>query len=126
VPDRRVILVVEDDAAVRRLISIGLAGALRDLDMEIREASDAEAGLRWARGVRPAVVVTDVLMPGEVDGAGLIERLKADPSTSSIPVIAMSGDPQALERAIKAGADAGLSKTAGPLVLAAEVRRLLA
>jgi CheY-like chemotaxis protein len=125
VPPRRVVLVVEDDAAVRRMLVALLRGFLVDLDVEVREAGDAAAALRWVEAVHPSVVVTDVMMPGALDGAGLIARLKGDPRTAALPVLAVSGDPAALERAAAAGADAVLPKTARPDAVAARVRAWL-
>src|SRR5688572_10145557 len=101
------------------MIAVGLRGFLVDLDVEVVEAANAAAALRWVDAVSPAVVVTDVLMPGELDGAGLIARLKADPRTRATPVLALSGDPSALQRAAAAGADAALPKSARPDAVAA-------
>jgi CheY-like chemotaxis protein len=122
VPPRRVVLVVVDDAAVRRVLVALLRGFLVDLDVEVREAGDAAAALRWVEAVRPVVVVIDLALPGDVDGTGLIARLKGDPRTAALPVLALSGDPSALERAAVAGADATLPRTARPQALAARVR----
>jgi CheY-like chemotaxis protein len=75
----------------------------------------------------PDVVVTDLNIPG-IDGFELTRRLKQDPRTSDIPVLAVTGyvafasDP---ERARRAGCDAVLSKPCSPEDLEAAIRSLI-
>ena len=79
------ILVVDDEATVRRLVTTTLA---RD-GLDLREAADgAEALLRIAEQ-RPDVIVLDLTMP-VLDGFGVLERLSEDPATRTIPVIVLT------------------------------------
>jgi CheY-like chemotaxis protein len=96
------ILIVEDTEPIRRLLT-------RWLQMQGFEPITAEDGLRGlerAQQDQPDLIVMDLSLP-EMDGWQVTQRLKADPQTASIPVIAltahaMSGD---REKALKAGCD---------------------
>lgn len=71
---------------------------------------------------RPALVITEILLPGE-DGLQLCRRLKGDPNGYSVPVILFSVL-NAKEDAVDVGADGFLLKPAERGGLLAEVRRL--
>ena len=78
------ILIIEDDETLRDLVAewLDLAG------YGVRVAAGGDAGLAAVRDRRPAVVVTDIHMPG-VDGAAVIAELRR--AHPAIPVIAISG-----------------------------------
>jgi DNA-binding NarL/FixJ family response regulator len=119
---RPVVLLVEEDSALRRLMAIGLRVFLDDLGVEVRETNDGDAAVRWVAAVRPAAVVADVLMPGAGGGAGIVARLKAAAGPAGVPVVGIGGDPDALDRATAAGADAVLPTSLGPRAVAAQLR----
>ncbi len=79
------ILVVDDDPNARELMQ-------RFLDKEgyetVKASSGAEA-LELARQRHPVAITLDVMMPG-MDGWAVLKQLKADPSTSGIPVVMIS------------------------------------
>lgn len=75
------ILVVDDSPTVRTYIVSGLKD-----EYECLIAVDGESGLAAARAERPAAIIADIEMPG-MDGLDLLEALKADPKTKSIPVV---------------------------------------
>jgi CheY-like chemotaxis protein len=79
------ILVVEDIAAVRELIEVQLA--LRGYG--VVTARDGYDALCRMETIKPAVVVTDILMP-RMDGFALAHRLRADPHTAGLPIIFLS------------------------------------
>jgi CheY-like chemotaxis protein len=83
--DGPAILVIDDDAHVRRLMEKTLRGG----GYAVHLAADGEEGLRLARELRPAVITVDVLMP-ELNGWQLLSALKADPELASIPVIVVT------------------------------------
>ena len=56
------------------------------------EAPHGQAALEAIQGQRPDVIVTDLMMP-VMDGRELLENLKADPNTASIPVIMLTANP---------------------------------
>ena len=82
---RQVVLVVDDDASQRELLS-------RFLEREgfaVRTAADGRSGLALAREVRPRAILLDVMMP-QMDGWSVLTALKADPDVASIPVVMAS------------------------------------
>ena len=80
--DQDTILVIDDDAAVRDLMTRFLS----KLDLNVVAARSGEEGLRLAAKLRPLIITLDVVMPGQ-DGWSVLNQLKADPELSEIPVI---------------------------------------
>jgi len=78
------ILVIEDEAIMREALAEWLAAA----GYGVRKAADGCAGLAAVRSVAPALVVTDIYMPG-TSGATVIAGMKR--RHPGIPVIAISG-----------------------------------
>jgi DNA-binding response OmpR family regulator len=83
--DRPLVLIVEDDAAAAKLLSIYLIEA----GFRVEMAQDAQTGFDKARSLHPEVITLDILMPGS-DGWNLLACIKADPLTASIPVVIVS------------------------------------
>jgi cyclic di-GMP phosphodiesterase len=114
------ILLVDDDPALRTLLRTTFEVA----DVDVVEADGADAARRRIRAARPDVIVLDVNMPGTT-GLELCEELKADPGTSDIPVILLTGSSGGTTTAAKrVGADAFLRKPFSPLELLAVAERL--
>ncbi|MDH3732489.1 MAG: response regulator [Gemmatimonadota bacterium] len=82
VADGATVLVIDDDPAVRDLIS----RTLRKENLRVLQAETGEEGLELARSEKPAAITLDVLMPG-MDGWAVLTALKADPELSDIPVV---------------------------------------
>ncbi|MBE9636319.1 response regulator [Salipiger mangrovisoli] len=82
---KRTVLVVDDSASVRRLIS----STLRAAGYDTIEATDGQDALSIARTARPAAVITDQNMPN-LDGLGFIRAFRALPGTAGVPVIFLS------------------------------------
>ena len=113
------VLVVEDNEKNMKLFRDVLqAGGYRTL-----EATTGEEALELARSHGPALVLMDVQLPG-IDGAEALARLRADPTTAAIPVLALTA--QAMhgdrERFLEAGFDGYLSKPVDVGQLVATVR----
>ena len=81
------ILVVDDEPDQRFL----LRRIFQRAGHEVSEANDGAAALQAVQEAAPDLVVTDVMMP-VMDGAELIRRLRGDPATAHIPILAASGD----------------------------------
>jgi CheY-like chemotaxis protein len=83
---------------------------------DVTDACDGAAALRAVQESSPDLVVTDMMMP-VMGGAELIQRLRCDPATTHIPILAASGDP-----GLAGAADKVVSKpyTPGQMVGAAE------
>jgi CheY-like chemotaxis protein len=77
-----------------------------------------------AQGDRPDVVISDIGLPGAIDGYGVAARLRALPEFAGVRLIALSGyvDAQARARAHQAGFDAHIAKPADLSVLEAALR----
>ena len=96
-------------------------------DFEVLAAEDGETGCEIALRERPDIILMDLEMP-VIDGWEAARRLKGDPQTHDIPVIALSAHALAGERekAIAAGCDEFDTKPIEFERLVATVRRLLA
>ena len=116
------VLIVDDNAINVELVTFVLdAGGF-----EVASAADAGRALACIEVVAPDLILMDIQMPG-MDGLELTRRLKADPSTRHIVVVAftayaMKGD-EARMRA--AGCDGYLSKPINVARFAAQVRACL-
>ena len=86
----RRVLVVDDDDDFRALIRTQLQNA----GYQVLDARDVASALHIARTVRPDIITVDLLMPG-LDGWELIERLRSEDSLAGIPVVVVSGGPDA-------------------------------
>jgi two-component system, cell cycle response regulator DivK len=80
-----VVLIIEDNPKNLKLAR----DVLNHAGYETLEAANAEDGLALARARRPGVVLVDVQLPG-MDGVQALGRLRADPVTADIPVIALT------------------------------------
>jgi DNA-binding response OmpR family regulator len=101
------ILVVDDDPAMREVLGEGLA----QRGYRVVTAPDGHEGLRLARSERPALVISDVVMPG-MDGWELCRQLREDPTLAKIPFLFLSSMGESADRAhgLELGADDYVSK----------------
>jgi two-component system KDP operon response regulator KdpE len=95
----RRVLVIDDEAAIRRMLEI----ALSNLGWEVSQAATGLEGLEAARGFKPDVVLLDLNLP-DMGGSELLERLRG---WSTVPVIVVSvRDSEAdIVRLLNEGAD---------------------
>jgi DNA-binding response OmpR family regulator len=116
------ILVVDDEAAIRDLVTATLGFG----DFDVCTASNGEEALRVARRERPRLVFLDIRMPG-LDGLEVCRRLKADPDLAACTVILLTAQSDEETRAAgrHAGADGYFTKPFSPLELLREVERIL-
>ena len=101
------ILLVEDNEANRML-----ACAVLERDgLSVRWAGSAQAARKLLSAGRPALVLMDIQLPG-MDGLSFTRELKADPATSTIPVVAVTAHAMEADRelAIAAGCDGYIFK----------------
>ena len=96
-------------------------------DFEVLAAEDGEKGCEMAAAERPDIILMDLEMP-VVDGREATRRLKSNPQTRDIPVIALSAHTLAgeRERALAAGCNEFDSKPIEFDRLVATLRRILA
>ena len=101
------ILVVEDSLTQAKRLERLLKGN----GYGVALARDGLEGLDQARKRRPAVVITDVMMP-EMDGYEMCRQIKADPGLRHIPVVILTSlsDPRDVIQGLQCGADNFLTK----------------
>jgi len=99
-PGRPVVLLVDDDAAIRRTMTVGLG--LEGFDVVC--ASGGRAALEAVKAVQPAVMLLDLTMP-DLDGLEVLARLRA--AGDDLPVCVLSAREQVSDRVrgLEAGAD---------------------
>jgi DNA-binding response OmpR family regulator len=118
------VLVIDDDAAMRRMIT----RVLTDAQHQVIEAVDGRDGLRKFRAEAPEIIVTDIVMP-EQEGIQTIREIRAGGST--VGIIAISGGGGSGDGALyltiaeELGADAVLQKPFRLAELVAVVDRIL-
>ncbi|HEY6921854.1 MAG TPA: response regulator transcription factor [Steroidobacteraceae bacterium] len=113
------ILIVEDDAAIRRLVS----EVLRNEGFSVEAAEDASGMDAILARTRPDAVILDLMMPGE-DGLSICRRLHAH---ELFPILILSAKSDEIDRVVglETGADDYLVKPFGPRELVARVRAML-
>ena len=123
-PERPIVLLVEDDRDGRMLF----AEWLQQAGFRVEQAHNGLQALERAFDLLPDAILTDLNIPG-IDGYELTRRLKQDARTERIPILAVTGyvpftqDPA---RADRAGCDAVLLKPCLPDDLEQTLSRLIA
>jgi CheY-like chemotaxis protein len=117
------ILIVDDNPTNLKLARVMLAGE----GYEVRVAVDADEALALLESFRPRLILMDLQLPG-MDGLTLTRRLKHDPATRGIGILAltsyaMKGDEQ---KALAAGCDGYITKPIDTRVLPQVIARFLA
>jgi CheY-like chemotaxis protein len=120
---RSVILLVEDNEANQMLAR----AVLEREGFEVRVAGSADEARVELRAAMPGLILMDVQLPGQ-DGLSLTRDLKSDPSTASIPVIALTAHAMSGDRAlaIHAGCQGYIAKPIDTRTFGNDVRRYLA
>ena len=116
---RPLVLLVEDEADIRELVSYNLARAGYDVTGVVT----GEEALAAAETDPPDLVVLDLMLPG-MDGLTVCQRLKKDPKTDSIPIVMLTakGEESDIIRGLNFGADDYVTKPFSPRVLIARVQ----
>lgn len=117
------ILIVDDQDSIRKMLRLTLNGRYA-----LFEAADASAAWDMLRHERPAAVILDIMMPGEMDGYQLCEKLRADRDLARTHVVMVTARGQEADRSrgMSAGANAYFIKPFSPLALARHFDEALA
>ena len=101
------ILLVEDDPTDMKLLS----AVLNYSDHRVLEKASAEQAADEIKARKPEVILLDLKLPG-MDGLTLARRLKQDPATKHIPIVAITSAPEVFSEsaALAAGCDAYIVK----------------
>jgi CheY-like chemotaxis protein len=116
------VLVVDDYADAREMYAESLLAS----GFRVAQATNGLEAIALAHELAPAVILMDLSLPG-VDGWEATRRLKADPRTRDIPVVAVTGHSQASasQAAERAGCNRFVLKPALPDLIVDEVRQAL-
>jgi two-component system cell cycle response regulator DivK len=116
------VLVVEDYQDAREMY----AAYLQFSGYDVAEAGNGVEAIEKTQALMPDIVLMDLALP-RMDGWEATRRLKSDPRTRHIPVVALTGHALAghAEGAREAGCDAFVTKPCLPDALVAEIKRLL-
>ncbi|MEY2420114.1 MAG: two-component system, OmpR family, response regulator VicR [Acidimicrobiaceae bacterium] len=117
---KRVVLVVDDDSAIRRVVRTVLEAD----NFEVVEAADGPAALLLLEAINgrgPEAVVLDIMMPG-IDGIEVCRRIDHD--RVKVVMLSARDDADTRDRAAKAGADAYLTKPFSAIELLDAVEKL--
>ena len=122
VKGRRLILIVDDDDRLREFVRV-------NLEMEgyaVREASNADEGLKALEDEPPDLILLDVMMP-QVDGWEMLRRVQERHGVGAIPVIMFSGkvDEESLEDRGRQGAQGFIGKPFNPQQLIESTKQLI-
>jgi len=117
------ILVIEDTPSELKLAQLILSSEGHD----VSGAAAAESALQAVRENRPQLILLDLLLPG-MQGLELARRLKADPETQGIPIVALTSFPERFPRAaaLAAGCDAYLVKPLNTREISGQLERVAA
>ena len=116
------ILVVDDDALIRRI----MRDALATLPADVLEATNGEEAITTARAEQPDLIFMDTMMP-RLDGFQAAGILKQDPVTAGIPLVFVSalGTSSHKVRGLDLGAEDYIAKPVDPEEIKARVRSIL-
>ena len=117
------VLIVEDDRVSQKMAR----DALQAGGFETDEADSGEVALQKVAETTPDLIVMDIRLPG-MDGLETTRRLKADPETAAIPIVAVTAHamPEDESAIREAGCDAYMAKPLRFSALLGLVRDLLA
>ena len=121
-PDKRLILVVDDEAHILHVVSL----KLRNAGYEVVTAEDGEQGLELALERRPDLIITDYQMP-YVSGLELCQKLREHDTTRDIPALMLTARGYSLAGEVleQTNIAAVLSKPFSPREVLARVQELI-
>ncbi len=119
---RESVLVVEDEADIRELVSYNL---LKE-GYQVAGVASGEDALMAVEAKVPDLILLDIMLPG-LDGLTICRRLKSDPRLSAVPVIMLTakGEEPDIVAGLNMGADDYITKPFSPRVLLARVQAVL-
>jgi two-component system, OmpR family, response regulator MprA len=116
------VLVVDDDANITELISLGL----KYEGFQVESTSTGADGLVAAQRLNPALIILDILLP-DLDGLEVLNRLRSNPTTRDIPILMLTAKDDVRDRVtgLQQGADDYLAKPFDFAELVARIRAVL-
>jgi DNA-binding response OmpR family regulator len=116
------IMVVEDDNAIRRLLTF----LLQNEGFEVTSHPDAAQARSALKGPKPNLIILDLMLPDQ-DGVSFAQELRQSQGFERVPVMALTARTQTIDKyeAFQAGFDSYLTKPFDPLELIFNIRALL-
>ncbi|HML24489.1 MAG TPA: response regulator, partial [Aggregatilinea sp.] len=116
------ILLVDDDLNLLQMVRL----MLQRLGHQVVTSRNGEEGLRLAAEMQPDLAIIDIMMPG-LSGYDVVNRLRVDPKTAHVPIIILTARSQPMDKhkALRAGANAFISKPVTAQELADRVEAVL-
>jgi two-component system alkaline phosphatase synthesis response regulator PhoP len=116
------ILIIEDDKDIVELVR----HYLEKENFVLKDAADGFSGLKKVKAENFDLVILDIMLP-EMDGLEVCKELRADPKTSSTPVIMLTAKGEETDKIVglEIGADDYLTKPFSPRELVARIKALL-
>jgi DNA-binding response OmpR family regulator len=116
----KTILIIEDEAQIMRTVRLYLEQA----GFSVVWASDGASGLSTFRQEKPALVLLDLTLPGQLDGLDVCRTLR---QVSNVPIIMVTARSEEMDRLIglELGADDYITKPFSPREVVARVRAVL-
>lgn len=107
VKSQQEILIIEDDPVIQGILSMNLT----DEGYQVLTAGEGLVGVRLATEAQPGLILMDMRLP-DITGWEATRRLKAQPETHHIPIIALTAQSTSedLRRCFDAGCDAFMTK----------------
>jgi two-component system response regulator MprA len=117
------VLVIDDEESIIDFIKLGLHYE----GFQVESSSDGEQGIVAAQRINPDVIILDVMMPGGIDGLEVCRRLRANPTTSDIPVLMLTAKDEVGDKIVglQTGADDYLTKPFDFYELLERIRAIL-
>jgi len=112
------ILLVDDEEGIRKVLSISLT----DSGYQVSVAKDGEEALNLFRKVQPAIVLTDIKMPG-MDGIELLQKIKEESPETEVIMITGHGDMDLAIKSLKFEATDFITKPINDEVLGIALKR---
>ncbi len=113
---------VEDDDGIRELVVY----TLQNTGMDAKGFPDGEALFAALKSETPALILLDIMLPGE-DGIAILRRLRAASETADVPVILLTAKNTEYDKVVglDSGADDYIAKPFGMMELVARIRAVL-
>ena len=93
-------IVVDDSMLIRHAV----CRYLEERGCQVESATNGEEALEMVRWVRPDIIITDLQMP-KIDGYQLIQKLRAEPQTATVPIVVLAAATSKTEAFADPGAD---------------------
>ena len=119
----RIVLIVEDTDLCRDTLELAL---MKMPNLAVQSVTSAEEALTWLDSGEVCALVTDLHLP-LMDGFALIQAVRAQPQSSSLPILVISGDsdPEISSRVAGLGANAYFSKPYSPAAVRSKLEQLI-